>query len=152
MKSDLRAPCADRTRTVVWENPAVTAIAAKSMGGLDFLREMAAGRMAPPPIAATLGFVLEEVEPGEEHYNAIGSMHGGVYATLLDSATGCAVHSTLEQGTAYTSLDLSTRFLRFKWEMPTIGLALSSGPSVEVMISQFPSVTAAGATLLTWWP
>jgi uncharacterized protein (TIGR00369 family) len=50
--------------------------------------------------------------PGEEHYNPIGSMHGGVYATLLDSAAGCAVQSTLPQGTGYTSVDLAVKFLR----------------------------------------
>ncbi|MFB7026506.1 MULTISPECIES: PaaI family thioesterase [unclassified Streptomyces] len=110
-----------RTRTVEWEDPAASARAAGTMAGLDFLREITAGRLPGPPIAALLGFALEEVEdgrvvfsfePAEEHYNPIGSVHGGVYATLLDSAAGCAVHSTLPQGTAYTSLDLSTRFLR----------------------------------------
>ncbi|MFC8583760.1 PaaI family thioesterase [Streptomyces sp. NPDC057217] len=110
-----------RTRTVEWEDPAASARAAGAMAGLDFLREIAAGRLPGPPIAALLGFALEEVEdgrvvfsfePAEEHYNPIGSVHGGVYATLLDSAAGCAVHSTLPMGTAYTSLDLSTRFLR----------------------------------------
>lgn len=49
---------------------------------------------------------------GEHHYNPIGSVHGGVYATVLDSATGCAVHSTLPAGVGYTSLDLSVKFLR----------------------------------------
>ncbi|MEW1905998.1 MULTISPECIES: PaaI family thioesterase [unclassified Streptomyces] len=110
-----------RTRTVEWEDPAASARAAGTMAGLDFLREIAAGRLPGPPVAALLGFTLEEVgdgrvvfsfEPAEEHYNPIGSVHGGVYATLLDSAAGCAVHSTLPRGTAYTSLDLSTRFLR----------------------------------------
>ncbi|MFE0776037.1 PaaI family thioesterase [Streptomyces sp. NPDC058861] len=110
-----------RTRTVEWEDPAASARAAGTMAGLDFLREIAAGRLPGPPIASLLGFALEEVgdgrvvfsfEPAEEHYNPIGSVHGGVYATLLDSAAGCAVHSTLPRGTAYTSLDLSTRFLR----------------------------------------
>ncbi|MFJ4872095.1 MULTISPECIES: PaaI family thioesterase [unclassified Streptomyces] len=110
-----------RTRTVEWEDPAASARAAGTMAGLDFLREIAAGRLPGPPIASLLGFDLEEVEdgrvvfsfePAEEHYNPIGSVHGGVYATLLDSAAGCAVHSTLPRGTAYTSLDLSTRFLR----------------------------------------
>ncbi|MFB7940036.1 PaaI family thioesterase [Streptomyces sp. NPDC127049] len=110
-----------RSRTVEWEDAGATARAAASMAGLDFLREMIAGRLPGPPIAALLGFSLEEVEdgravfalePGEEHYNPIGSVHGGVYATLLDSAAGCAVHTTLPLGTAYTSLDLQTRFLR----------------------------------------
>ncbi|MFD7324424.1 PaaI family thioesterase [Streptomyces sp. NPDC059875] len=110
-----------RSRTVEWEDAAATASAAGTMAGLDFLREIAAGRLPGAPLGALLGFALEEVEhgravfgfePAEEHYNPIGSVHGGVYATLLDSAAGCAVHSTLPQGMAYTSLDLSTRFLR----------------------------------------
>ncbi|MEU6882111.1 PaaI family thioesterase [Streptomyces sp. NPDC046712] len=110
-----------RSRTVEWEDAAATASAAGTMAGLDFLREIASGRLPGAPFGALLGFSLEEVEhgravfgfePGEEHYNPIGSVHGGVYATLLDSAAGCAVHSTLPQGMAYTSLDLSTRFLR----------------------------------------
>jgi uncharacterized protein (TIGR00369 family) len=67
-----------------------------------------------------LGGRLESVEPGtavftmtpsESHYNPIGSVHGGVYATLLDSAAACAVHSKLPAGVGYTSLDLSVRFL-----------------------------------------
>lgn len=80
-----------------------------------------AGRLPPPPIAATLGFSWVSVEPGnvvfeitpaEFHYNPIGSVHGGVYATLCDSACACAVHSTLPAGSYYTSLDLSIRFVR----------------------------------------
>lgn len=110
-----------RSRTYSWEDPAIPAAGAASMAGLDFLRRLVAGEFPPPPIAATLEFELVEVDfgyamfamtPGEEHYNPIGSVHGGVYATLLDSAAGCAVHTTLPAGTAYTSLDLSTRFLR----------------------------------------
>ncbi|WP_424637885.1 PaaI family thioesterase [Embleya sp. AB8] len=110
-----------RSRSYTWQDPTVSAAAVGTMSGLDFLREILAGRLPGPPIAETLAFALEEVEhgravfaatPGEEHYNPIGSVHGGLYATLLDSAAGCAVHSTLPAGTGYTSLDLSTRFLR----------------------------------------
>ncbi|MFE5791551.1 PaaI family thioesterase [Streptomyces sp. NPDC056503] len=129
-----------RSRTVEWEDAGATARAAASMAGLDFLREMIAGRLPGPPIAALLGFSLEEaehgravfaLEPGEEHYNPIGSVHGGVYATLLDSAAGCAVHTTLPRGTAYTSLDLQTRFLRpitmDTGKVRAIGTVLSQG-------------------------
>lgn len=82
-----------------------------------------------PPIATTLGFGVEEVEegrvvftmePAEFHFNPIGSVHGGVFATLLDSAAGCAVHSALPAGARYTSPDLSVKFLR--------GLGAGSGP------------------------
>jgi uncharacterized protein (TIGR00369 family) len=52
------------------------------------------------------------LEPAEHHYNPIGSVHGGVFATLLDSAAGCAVHSTLPAGVGYTSVDLNVKFLR----------------------------------------
>jgi uncharacterized protein (TIGR00369 family) len=91
------------------------------VSGLEFLRDLAAGRLPAPPVSATLDMALEEVEfgravfsllPGEEHYNPIGSVHGGVFATLLDSAAGCAVQSTLPAGMAYTSLDLNVKFLR----------------------------------------
>jgi uncharacterized protein (TIGR00369 family) len=110
-----------RSRTYEWEDPAPTAAQAGRLPGLEFLREIAAGRLPGPPIAATLDFTIDEVEegrvvfrcvPGEEHYNPIGSVHGGLYATLADSAAACAVHSTLPHGMAYTSLDLSIRFLR----------------------------------------
>ena len=110
-----------RSRSHEWEDPAASAAAARELDGISFLREMQAGRIPPPPIAATLGFGLVSVEPGravfditpaEYHYNPIGSVHGGVYATLCDSACGCAVHSMLPGGAYYTSLDLATRFIR----------------------------------------
>ncbi|MFD9697727.1 PaaI family thioesterase [Lentzea sp. NPDC059081] len=110
-----------RTRTVSWSDPRATAAVARERDGLDFLRAVAAGEVPPPPVAALLGArlvsaekgeVVFELDPGEHHYNPIGSVHGGVFATLLDSAAGCAVHSLLEAGTGYTSLDLAVRFLR----------------------------------------
>lgn len=110
-----------RERVHTWDDPLATAAAAGDADGLSFLRRMAAGEVPPPPIATTLGFAVHEVEhgrvvfgmdPAEFHFNPIGSVHGGVLATLLDSATGCAVHSALPAGTRYTSLDLSVRFLR----------------------------------------
>ncbi|MFD0304965.1 PaaI family thioesterase [Streptomyces sp. NPDC127119] len=130
----------DRTRTFTWEDPAVSASAVGKATGLDFLRDIVAGRLPAPPIAAALGFALEEVEPGravfvlepgEEHYNPIGSVHGGVYATLLDSAAGCAVQSLLPEGMAYTSLDLSLKFLRpitvDTGKVRAVGTVLNSG-------------------------
>lgn len=110
-----------RSRTYEWQDPAISAAEVGRLPGIDFIRAMATGRLPAPPIAATLDFAIEEVEegrvvfrcvPGEEHYNPIGSVHGGLYATLADSAAGCAVHTTLPLGMAYTSLDLSVRFLR----------------------------------------
>ncbi len=91
------------------------------MNGLDQMRAIASGEVEQPPIAKLLGFGVIEVdegravfsaEPGEQHYNPIGVVHGGLAATLLDSAMGCAVHTTLEPGWSYGTLDLSARFVR----------------------------------------
>ncbi|RSO07978.1 aromatic compound degradation protein PaaI [Streptomyces sp. WAC 05379] len=110
-----------RSRTYEWQDPSISAADVGQESGLHFLRKVLSGRLPAPPIAATLGFTLDQVEfghavfalaPGEEHYNPIGSVHGGVYATLLDSAAGCAVQSVLPAGMGYTSLDLNVKFLR----------------------------------------
>src|SRR5688572_28337777 len=114
-------PAVSRRRTYEWEDPAVSAEAAVGTDGLAFLRAVAEGTVPAAPIVATIGFTLRSVGPGRvvfelqpaEHlYNPIGLVHGGVLATLLDSATGCAVHSTLPQGAGYASVDLSVKFLR----------------------------------------
>lgn len=138
-----------RTRTYNWEDPAVLAEAAGRMAGIDFLRELQAGRLPGPPINYTVDFALDEVEPGravfsltpgEEHYNPIGSVHGGIFATLLDSAAGCAVHSTLPQGVAYTSLDLTVKFLRRvtvdTGKVRAIGTVVSSGRQTALAQAQ----------------
>jgi uncharacterized protein (TIGR00369 family) len=110
-----------RERSYTWDDPMGIAAAAREVDGLMFVRRMASGEVSAPPIASTLGFTVEEVEqgrvvfgfePAEYHFNPIGSVHGGVFATLLDSAAGCAVHSSLPAGVRYTSLDLSVKFLR----------------------------------------
>ncbi len=64
------------------------------------------------PIEVEEGRAVFEGEPGEEHYNPIGVVHGGYAATLLDSALGCAVHTTLPAGVGYTSLGLETKYVR----------------------------------------
>ncbi|MFD7438741.1 PaaI family thioesterase [Streptomyces sp. NPDC059861] len=129
-----------RSRTFEWEDPRVSAAAVGRASGLEFLQDVLAGRLPAPPIAATLNFSLEEVEagravfamePGEEHYNPIGSVHGGVYATLLDSAAGCAVQTVLPAGMGYTSLDLTLKFLRpitvDTGKVRAVGTVLSQG-------------------------
>src|SRR5260370_40323585 len=84
--------------TVSWSDPQALAEAGRSMAGIDFLRAIRDGRLPSPPIAELLGFRLAEVEPGhavfevipgEQHYNPIGVVHGGLAMTLLDSAVGC---------------------------------------------------------------
>ncbi len=110
-----------RERTLAWEDPVATAAAGAELSGLDYMRALVAGELPPPPIAVTMrmgpieleeGRVVFAGEPGEEHYNPIGMVHGGYAATILDSALGCAVHTTLPAGTAYTSLGLEVKYLR----------------------------------------
>jgi uncharacterized protein (TIGR00369 family) len=110
-----------RTRTYSWEDPTVSVAAMAHLSGLEILQAMGAGEIPPPPVMHTLGMsgaevedglIIFHLEPQEFHYNPLGTMHGGVLATLLDSAAGCAVHTTLPAGVAYTSLDLTTKFLR----------------------------------------
>lgn len=110
-----------RTVTVSWQDPHRLGEAARGLTGLEFLQKIAAGELPPPPIAALMNFELVElseghaifaVEPKEYHYNPIGVVHGGLAATLLDSAMGCAVHSTLPAGVGYTTLELKVNFVR----------------------------------------
>jgi uncharacterized protein (TIGR00369 family) len=89
--------------------------------GLQLFQAMLAGELPGPPIARTLDFLLVEAEfghvvfqgrPGFAHYNPMGSVHGGWFATLLDSALGCAVASTLPAGKAYTTAELKINIVR----------------------------------------
>ncbi|MET8307976.1 MULTISPECIES: PaaI family thioesterase [unclassified Micromonospora] len=110
-----------RSRTFTWSDPATNAAQLGQRGGLDLLRAMIAGELAAPPVMhmidmarmeADEGRVAVELVPQEFHYNPLGTVHGGVISTLLDTAAGCAVHTTLPVGIGYTSLDLNVKFLR----------------------------------------
>jgi uncharacterized protein (TIGR00369 family) len=121
-KSHAEAPAAERPpsepKFAIGLVP-VEQIMARS--GLEFLTDMAGGKLPQPPICATLGFHLAEVSEGYarfdgtpelRHYNPIGTVHGGFAATLLDSALGCAIFTTLIKGEAWTTLELKLNFVR----------------------------------------
>src|SRR3954452_8340536 len=110
-----------RERTIAWDDPVAAAASGRDLSGLDYMHAIAAGQIPQPPIAVLMGFELVAVEegravfavtPGEYHYNPIGVVHGGLAATLLDSAMGCAVQTTLPAGVGYTTLDLQASFVR----------------------------------------
>lgn len=93
----------------------------KSYDGLAFLQAIIAGTLPQPPISQLLGFHLVDAAQGRaafeglpefRHYNPIGTVHGGFAATLLDSALGCAIFSTLAKGEAWTTLELKLNFVR----------------------------------------
>ena len=110
-----------RSLTVSWGDPAALAAAGRTMAGIDFLRAIRDGDLPPPPMAQLLGFRLVEVEPGhavfevvpgEQHYNPIGVVHGGLAMTLLDSAMGCCVQTRMPAGGGYTTLEAKTNLVR----------------------------------------
>jgi len=116
-----RSPETTRTREITWQDPVPVAAQGARMSGLEYIQALAAGELPPPPIAVLMRFEPVEVEPGravfegepgEEHYNPIGVVHGGYAATILDSALGCAVHTTLPAGAGYTTLSLEVKLVR----------------------------------------
>jgi uncharacterized protein (TIGR00369 family) len=93
----------------------------REYSGLEMFQKMIAGELPLPPIADTLGFMLvmptratwcSRARPQHRHYNPIGSVHGGFHATLLDSCVACAVHTTLEAGQGYTTIELKVNYIR----------------------------------------
>lgn len=94
---------------------------AAGLTGLQFMQALLDGQLPPPPIGATTQFTLVNVALGEavfqgkpdrSCYNPLGTVHGGWFATLLDSAVGCAVHTTLPAGKGYTTLELKLNLVR----------------------------------------
>jgi uncharacterized protein (TIGR00369 family) len=111
----------DRELTITWRDPSASVDRGRELSGLEYMRLMIDGELPAPPIAMLMGILLVEVSegratfrgvPGEQHLNPIGSVHAGFAATLLDSALGCAVHSTLPAGVGYTTLELSVNLVR----------------------------------------
>jgi uncharacterized protein (TIGR00369 family) len=92
-----------------------------SMTGLDFMQAMIDGKIPAPPITSKMGFLVTKVEkgyalaeaiPSFDYYNPIGSVHGGYAATLLDSVLGISVHTMMEKGQGYTTLEFKISFIK----------------------------------------
>src|SRR5277367_1674847 len=118
-----------RERIVHWDDPSALAEASRTMSGRDFLDAIRRGALPSPPISHLVGITFERVDDGrvemvltpqESQYNPIGSVHGGIIATVLDSVMGCAVHTKLPLGRAYTTLEIKVNYLR--------GVNRESGP------------------------
>lgn len=110
-----------RTRTISWEDPRAAAEAGRQLSGMEYLRKIIAGELPRPPMGVLMNFSILELgegravfgaDPGEYHYNPLGVVHGGLAATLLDSAMGCAVHTTLPAGVGYTTLEIKVNYIR----------------------------------------
>lgn len=110
-----------QTRTYEWTKPGDLAATMDGLSGADVARAMADGRVPAAPVADLIGVTGFEVargrvavafDPQEFHYNALGTVHGGVIATLIDIATGAAVHSLLKAGQGFTTLTLEVKYHR----------------------------------------
>jgi uncharacterized protein (TIGR00369 family) len=93
----------------------------RPMDGLALFQAIKEGRLPAPPISKALGMTLDEVElgrvafgyrPVSDHYNPLGTVHGGIAATLLDSVMGCCIHTTLKAGTGYTTVEIKINYVR----------------------------------------
>jgi len=112
--------------------------ARQQMTGLQQLQAMVAGAVPPPSIASTLDFALKEIsygkaafvgKPSSKHLNPMGSVHGGYAATLLDSALGCSIHTMMEPGENYSTVDLNIKYLRAM--KPGMGLVTATSEVVH---------------------
>jgi len=139
----------ERSRTFTWEDPAIGFGKALQMSGLEYIQAMKDGKLPGPPIMLALDFKLKSIEKGnavfsfnpfEFHYNPIGCVHGGVITTVLDSAMGCAIHSMLPAGKAYTTLELKVNFLKAinkdSGELLATGKIIHSGNKTALVEAQ----------------
>ncbi|MEV4900861.1 PaaI family thioesterase [Citricoccus sp. NPDC055426] len=149
-----------RETVVRWEDTAEAMAALPELAGLEFLRRMISGDLPGPPIsghvrmdlvAAEEGRVVFRCEPDESHYNPIGAVHGGLMCTVLDSALGCAAHSTLPAGMGYTSIDLTVNYLRpvraDSGPLTCTGTVIK--PGRRVVFAEAEMVDAAGRAVAT---
>ena len=123
-----------------------------AQSGLDFMRDVLAGKHSGPPIAAALNYWLEEVEEGRavfrgapkfDYTNPMGTLHGGWYGTLLDSCMACAVMTLVPRGSVYTTLEYKVNIVRsIPLETPVraIGTAQHVGRSTGVATGEIRGV------------
>jgi uncharacterized protein (TIGR00369 family) len=132
-----------RSKTIVWYDQGVALAQARELSGLAYVQAIADGTLPPPPIAGVIGIRLVAVHsgeitlactPDESLLNTIGLVHGGVLCTLMDTAMGIAVQSTLGPGVASASIELKVSFLKplpcDGREVSVIGRTLRTGRRV----------------------
>jgi uncharacterized protein (TIGR00369 family) len=157
-----------RSRTVTWHDPLITAAGALERSGLETMQAIRDGVLPAPPIAQLMQFDIRVLEEGlvefgctldESVYNPIGVVHGGLVCTLLDTVAGCAVHTTLPKGMAYTSIELKVNYLRAvhasSGPLTAIGRVVKPGRRVafaegEILDAQGRSVATASSSLLVF--
>jgi uncharacterized protein (TIGR00369 family) len=111
----------EQSRLVTWRDPITTQATAAEMHGLAYWRAVADGELPPPPIGELMQMRVVDVQngnitftctPDASMYNTLGIVHGGAVCTLLDTVTGCALHSTLPAGVGYNTVEIKVNYLR----------------------------------------
>jgi uncharacterized protein (TIGR00369 family) len=151
---------AERSRVVTWRDPLTTQANVASMSGLAYWRAVADGQLPPPPIGELIRMRVAEIEEGRiafscdpdgSMYNPLGTVHGGAMCTLLDTVTGCALHTTLPQGRGYTSIEIKVNYLKSVTEAS--GSLLAQGHVVKagsrVGFTEAQITDASGALVAT---
>jgi uncharacterized protein (TIGR00369 family) len=124
---------AEQSRLVTWRDPITTQTTLASMSGLSYWTAVVDGHLAPPPIGELLRMRVVDVEngriafncvPDASMYNPLGMVHGGAVCTLLDTVTGSALHTTLPEGTGYTSVEIKVNYIK--------AVTVASGPLTAV--------------------
>ena len=149
-----------RSRTVTWHDPLLTAAGALERSGLETLQAIRDGVLPPAPIGMLMQFDIRSLEEGrvefgcvldESVYNPIGLVHGGLVCTLLDTVAGCAVHTTLPAGLAYTSIELKVNYLRAVHASsgPLTAVGTVVKPGRRVAFAEGTVLDAAGRTVAT---
>jgi len=109
------------TRIVDNETPAARVEARYALSGLEYMQQLMAGELSPSGMAQLMNFRIVEVSeghavfaisPDERHYNGLGIAHGGLGATLLDSALGCAINTMMPPGKIFTTLEMKINYVR----------------------------------------
>jgi uncharacterized protein (TIGR00369 family) len=149
-----------RSRTVSWHDPMITAAGALERSGLETMEAIRDGVLPPPPIAKLVQMDIRALEEGrveftceldESVYNPIGVVHGGLVCTMLDTVAGCAVHTTLPAGVAYTSIELKVNYLRavHATSGPLTAIGRVVKPGRRVAFAEGEVLDAAGRTVAT---
>ncbi|WAJ44997.1 PaaI family thioesterase [Mycobacterium sp. Aquia_216] len=122
-----------QSRLITWRDPMTTQATVASMSGLSYWQAVADGHLPPPPIGELVQMRVVAVEngritfsctPDASMYNPLGMVHGGAVCTLLDTVAACALHTTLPQGVAYTSVEIKVNYLK--------AVTVDSGPLTAV--------------------
>jgi uncharacterized protein (TIGR00369 family) len=110
-----------RTYTFTWQDIGAERAAVRGLSARAYLEAMRRGEIPPPPFAAVLGLALDEVEDGRVVFslepkdfmqNGLGILHGGVAASMFDTAVGCACLTVLPAGKAAVTMDLNLRYFK----------------------------------------